>query len=265
MIPFEVLLSAMYLKGYEYINTLNIISDCIIVNQCDRNCVEEIINTGRKIKFISTTERGLSRSRNMAIANSEADICILCDNDVEYVESYNNIIINSFECNPEADIIVFFIKRNDMSQPYFPTNRFLNYITSCKVFSPEIAFRRKRILEKNIKFKIEFGAGSKYSMGEENMFLYDCLRAGLKIKYVPVMIAKLRKEQSTWFKGFTDKFFIDRGATFYGMSKILSIALILQYAIRKYNIYKYDMTMFKALKYMLIGRRLYMNEVNNKN
>lgn len=261
----EVLLSAMHLEDYKYINTLNITTDCVVVNQCNENGIQSIVDNRRNIKFISTTERGLSRSRNMAVDNADGDICILCDNDVEYVRGYEDIILDQFRDNQEYDIIIFFIDRklND-SKPYFHKSKKMGYISTLKVFSPEIAFRRKSLQDNNIKFKTDFGAGSQYSMGEENIFLYDCLKKGLKILYVPLQIASLRKEESTWFQGFAKKYFFDKGAVFYEMSNILSIPLILQFAIRKYKLYKDDMSLSNALKYMFEGRLHYLNTLKNR-
>ena len=109
MLSFEVLLSAMNLKDYKYIDSLNIKSDCVVVNQCNTDGKLEIQDAGRNIKFISSKERGLSRSRNMAIANAQSDICMLCDNDVEYVDNYKEIVISAFEKNPEAS--TFLVQR----------------------------------------------------------------------------------------------------------------------------------------------------------
>ena len=125
------------------------------------------------------------------------------------------------------------------------------------MFSPEIAFRKTSIEKSGVKFKEHFGAGSLYSMGEENIFLFDCLKKNLKIKYIPVQIAELREEESTWFKGYNEKFFRDFGAIYYEMSQTLSSLFIIQFVIRKYKLYKHEMTMFNALKYMFVGKQEY--------
>lgn len=101
MMRLEVLLSAMNLKDYHYIESLNITGNCVVINQCDQEG-EEIYEGGR-VRYVKTRERGLSKSRNMAIQKSRGDICILCDNDVEYVEDYEEKIIKAFEKHKEAD------------------------------------------------------------------------------------------------------------------------------------------------------------------
>lgn len=251
----QVLLSAMNLSDYRYIKELNITGDTVVINQCDREEQEVIREDGREVRFLCTKERGLSRSRNLAIQKADADVCILCDNDVVYEPGYDREILSRFEKYPDADILVFFIERPERQQPVFDHVKKMNYLSVMKIFSPEIAFRRKSV--ENLSFRECFGAGAEYAMGEENIFLYDALRSGLKILYVPVRIAKLKHTESTWFQGYTDKFFRDRGANYYAMTHRFYWLLILQFAIRKYEIYKKDNRMLHAISVMFRGKREY--------
>jgi glycosyltransferase involved in cell wall biosynthesis len=256
----NVLVSAMHLISWDYIETLNITTDTIIVNQCDSDSIESLEDSGRKIKFICSTERGLSRSRNMAIRKATSDICILCDNDVEYIPGYEKIIENKFETYRDADIVVFFIKRDATSKPYAKQDCKMNHKLALKVFSPEIAFRKKSLEEHNIIFNEEFGAGSTYMMGEENIFLYECFRKKLKIYYCPVEIAQLRYVESTWkINGRNEKFFKDKGACYYAMAPRISTFLNLQFVIRKRRLY--SMSPIVAFKYMEVGKSEYRKRV----
>ncbi len=259
----QVLLSAMHLQDESYLDTLHVVSDAVVVNQCDRTARRDIKRSVpggmQQVCYIESTQRGLSVSRNMAIRNAQADICILCDNDVEYVAGYEQMILSAFEENPEADLIVFYIRRKEKPQPNYPTKRWMNYLSVLKIFSPEIAFRRKSV--QGISFNESFGAGSgKYLMGEENIFLYDCLKAHKKILYMPLMIAELREEESTWFQGYDKAFFISRGANYAAMSKFFSPALIWQFALRKRKLYRDNMGMFAAIRWMQRGRREYLDK-----
>ena len=257
----EVLLSAMNLADESYLDTLHVTSDAVVIDQCDRTGRRDIERTvgGRKqhVRFIETTQRGLSKSRNMAIRNAQADICIFCDNDVEYEEGYEEKICNAFERHPEADLIVFYIRRPEKPVPNYDREKKMGYLSVLKIFSPEIAFRRSAI--RGISFHESFGAGSgKYLMGEENIFLYDCLKAKKRIVYVPEKIASLREEESTWFRGYDDAFFRSRGAGYAAMSKGFSHVLIWQFALRKQKQYKETMGMFRALRRMYEGRTRFL-------
>ena len=266
MKKFQVLLSILSMDDIDYIDSLNITGDAVVINQCDKTSEEEIIRrsvngSDQAVKYVKTTERGLSRSRNMAISKSDAEICMLCDNDVVYVDGYDEIIIKAFEERPDADIIVFYIKRKEKPVPNYSNERIMDYFSVLKIFSPEIAFRKNRI--DGIRFNEDFGAGSgKYIMGEENLFLYDALKAGKKIVYLPIQIAELKEVESSWFSEYNEKFFISRGANYAAMSKTYSHILIWQFAIRKTSLYKDKVTIKNALKYMYKGRKEYLESLH---
>lgn len=258
----QVLLSVLNMDSLDYIDSLKITGDAVVINQCDDTSEERIIRrsvngSDQAVKYVKTRDRGLSKSRNMAIHEAEADICILCDNDVVYVDNYEELILAEFEKRPDADIIVFYIKRKEKPVPNYASERKMDYLSVLKIFSPEIAFRRERISD--ISFDEDFGAGSgKYIMGEENIFLYDALKKGKHIYYVPVKIAELKEVESTWFSDYDERFFLSRGANYAAMSAFWSHALILQFAIRKKSLYSEKLTTIKAIKCMYAGRREYL-------
>ena len=72
----------MYEKDKEIIKRSNIQSNCVIINQCNEDKKEELkIENNKTCLWINSKERGLSRSRNMAIQNSDTDVCLIADND----------------------------------------------------------------------------------------------------------------------------------------------------------------------------------------
>lgn len=251
----DLLLSAMYLEHTSDIDHLNISGNCILINQCDKESViSEKKENGSVFTMINTKERGLCKSRNMAIALSSADICKISDNDVLYCDDYEKIILDSFQKYQNADVIVFFVKRKERMEPFFQKPQYMNYLTTLKACSVEIAFRREAVA--TIHFHESFGAGSgNYMMGEENIFLYDCLKKGLNILYLPIQIAELVDVESTWNTGFHENFFFSRGANYYAMSHAWSHLLIWQYAVRKIKEYKGQISTWNALKSMYRGRK----------
>jgi len=255
----QVLVSTMYQKDYSLLEKMNINSDAIVINQCDEISNDEIQHSGRKVKWFNVSERGLSKSRNMALEHATGNICVLADDDLEYIENYSDLIIEQFNLHPEADIITFQIEGIEKKfKNYHKKSKKLNYLTSMKISSVEIAFRLEKIKKSDIKFDEEFGAGSKYIMGEENLFLANCIKNGLKIVYVPLKIADLHVCESTWFNGYNKDYFISKGAVFTAMSKSLSLLYIFQFALRKYNLYKKETSLLNAVKYMLRGRIEYL-------
>lgn len=106
----EVIISAMHQKDLSIIDATHIQSDALLINQCDEDSYVEENREYGKIRCISTIERGLSRSRNMAISNAIGDYCLICDDDELLYSGYVEKIIDAFEQHQDADIICFKIK-----------------------------------------------------------------------------------------------------------------------------------------------------------
>lgn len=261
----EILISTMNQKNYELIDKMNIKSHAIVINQTKNKLKNSIKN--KNIKWVDIDEKGLSKSRNKALSLSTKDILVIADDDLIYVDNYINIIEEAFKKNNEADVIVFQVEGiNQPFKNYSSKEKRINYLSSMKVSSVEIAFRRDSVLKNAISFNENFGSGAKYIMGEENLFLFDCLKKGLTIYYVPVKIADLFIGNSSWFKGYNDKYFISRGANYAAMSKYISLLLIIQFSIRKFKLYKNEMSFIKSVSFMLRGRKEYLRKerINEK-
>lgn len=231
----EVLLSAMNLQNMDIAEKSNIHSDCIIINQCDKiGCCSEKKEYGI-VRMIYTTERGLSKSRNMALANSKADICVLCDDDVIYVNNYDVIIKNAFKEIPDADLIVFNINSINTDvreqETYFKKIRRIPWY---KMYSSvHIAFKRNSIVNNNLKFDERFGAGSGiYSMAEDSLFFAKVHQCGLKAYVYPAVIADLYTDKSSWFLGYNQKYFFDVGAFLQAAFPKLKYILSFYYPVR---------------------------------
>ena len=71
---------------------------------------------------------------------------------------------------------------------------------------------RKGAIDKScLAFSTLYGGGAKFSSGEDSLFIRDAMRKGLKMYTCPLVIAEVKQEESSWFKGYNDKFFIDKG------------------------------------------------------
>lgn len=259
----EVLLSTMNLKDIEEVRKLiekmNIKTKILIINQ-----ITEDISIWEyeddKIRIYSYKEKGLSKSRNKAIGKLNKDIGIIADDDIIYENNYEEIIKKAYQEYKDADIIAFYVY-SDNKQRKIRKQRThkVNFLTAMRIKSIQITFKEKFIKESNVRFKEEFGAGSKYFLGEENIFLYQCLKNKKKIYYVDKKIGNATFDNSTWFKGFTKDFFFSEGTAFYAISKKFYKILILQYAIRKRKEYKNNMSIKNAIKYMVEGANEYKN------
>jgi glycosyltransferase involved in cell wall biosynthesis len=255
----------MHQTDFCLVKKMNINSDAIIVNQCDKNEYFEIRNINNTVRMFSVIDRGLSKSRNFAIDNSEADICVLADDDLRYYDDYKINIIKGFEKYPDADIIAFEVPSTNEQRPTSKLKEGrVNFLSSMKISSYQITFKRKSFKKNDIRFNELFGAGSRYSSGEENILLTKSIKKGLKVYFINTQIATVSHNESTWFNGFDEKLFRTKGAMFYEMNNTLSLFLILQFAIRKCIMYRDVMTFGEAVNKMLEGRGEYKNLFYNR-
>ena len=245
----EVLLSCMNQKDWRIAEKSGITGSALIINQCPDAKEEGLPDTFQtfsdRVRMITTTERGLSRSRNMAVLHSAADVCLFCDDDESFIDGYEEIILQAFRSLPQADIIAFNVegKQTRLSDKI----QKLGFTGCLKLASYQIAFRREAIVKKRLFFDVHMGAGSGNGCGEENKFLLDCRKAGLSIYYVPETIAKLRPQTSTWFFGFNRDFFYQRGAaTRHMMGLWLSCFYGCYYIAAKWKEYRTGITPFQA-------------------
>lgn len=254
----EVLVATMNRKSKDQlIKKMNIKGNALVINQVTKDEIELVNEKEAAQKIYSFREKGLSKSRNKAIQNASSDICVIADDDLTYLDNYEQIISEAYDKYKDADIIAFYVESKTEDRPTtMQKEGKVGFLNSMKISSFQITFKRASIIKKNISFDTNFGAGSgKYTMGEENIFLFDCLKKGLKIYFVPQTIATVKHEDSTWYNGFNKELLVSKGAMFYRMSNIFSDILILQFAVRKYKYYKNNMGFIQALRYMFKGRK----------
>ena len=238
----DILMSCMHQKDDEIIRRSRITGSAVVINQCDR---EETVQYG-PVRMISTTRRGLTKSRNMAIAESCADVCLLCDDDEVFVPGYEQKILAAYESLPQADLIIF--RMTNYPCPFGDEVRRLKFPQTMHVAAWQISFRREKLLASGVRFDELLGAGSGNGAEEELKFLLDCQRAGLRIWYAPVSIATVAQEASTWFDGFNEKFFYARGATTrYILGAPLAAAYGVYYVAKKRAMYRDNLTPAQAL------------------
>ncbi len=224
-----VLLSCMHQKDISIVERSNIQTDAVIVNQCDQDKIEKFSFINKKgkechVKFIYTTERGLSKSRNMAIRNCEADVCLLADDDECFSDDYEDIVLSAYKKRPDAGVIAFSLIRKDLKKgKFYPREeKKLGFKQIFSTTSVQLSFKRSN----NIYFDEKMGSGTGNGGGEENKFLFDVRRKKIAMWYNPSIIATINPGESTWFKGYNENFFKNHG---WASRRSLGVCLSLLY------------------------------------
>ncbi|MGP2569368.1 glycosyltransferase [Ornithobacterium rhinotracheale] len=149
------------------------------------------------VKIIPSTERGLTKSRNLAIKNLTSDIGIIADDDVNYTNEQIDNIKNSHLKN-EAEIILFKINCGENLEYKKYSKKRVAFTHKSKphyVSSIEITFKRDKI-KNSLAFDERFGLGSIYPGGEEEIFIHDALMQKLTVLFIPIKIVQHPLESS---------------------------------------------------------------------
>lgn len=248
----EVLLSIMNLNKTD-LDKMNIVSYCVVINQTSEKKYEKYKN----FKIYSYRERGISNSRNRALEHSGGDILLFCDDDIVYNDNYESIILDEFKNNKKADMILFNFDSPNRFQKKNTKNKRLHIFNSLKYGTFNIAVKKESLDKHNIKFNSLFGTKEHYNSGEDTLFIVECLKKKMKLYSSTQTIGTVYHESSSWFKGYNEKYFFDKGALFCAISKPLRHLLFLQYLIRHKEVLT-DIKFIQAYKFMINGANSYL-------
>ena len=253
----EVLISALGKDAQALASGMNLECDAVLVDQGSRDDRYEFnTSEGHTVRTIESVERGIGRSRNLALEEARGRIVLFSDDDIVYSEGYAESILKAFEAHPEADIIMFNVNVSEDRKTYridkeirvhkWSVGRYPAYAAAARLDS----IRRAKV-----RFSLLFGGGARYSNGEDSLFFMDCLRAGLKVIAVPVTIGSEIPRESTWFHGFNDKFFLDRGVLYSFLYGNAAGIWALRFVLAKRRTYAGQMKRSDAYKLMCRGMK----------
>lgn len=211
----EVLVATTNQKDLSKYNEMNINSNVVFANQSNINNYEQVEINENLVRVITTKHRGVGKNRNLAMMYSNAEIILYADDDMNYVENYQEGIINAFEELKDADIIIFscnIMKNKEIVRRANNRTKKITLFNSLKYGACVIAARRASIVKKNIWFSQLFGGGTIYGSGEDSLFLKECFEKGLKVYTHEFNIGNCNQDTSSWFNGYDEKFFYDKGA-----------------------------------------------------
>ena len=244
-----------------FVNNNSHSNSVLIINQTE-NSNFSCPSTG-KIKLINKNEIGLSKSRNLAIHSSTADICLVADDDIVYVKDFDKIMISAKKNN--ADIITFMMKDFDGKLfKQYPKKKLHDKKTLSSVNSVVIAFKRDSIISNNIKFDNNFGLGSIFQTADEYVFLRDAMNSNLNIIFQNEVILSHDIISSGKDAG-SDRVLFAKGALFYKYYNFFSFFKLLHYVYLMF-IFKYISITEVIPKYLTGLRGIFQYiKVNNEN
>lgn len=213
----QLLISAMHADPAALVRRMRIDSDAILIDQTDRFAYEELPCGDYCIKCYHMNERGVGLSRNNALLRADGDLCLFSDEDIVYEDGYRERVLAAFAQYPQADLLLFNIDVCPERRTYHIERFGRVHQYNCGRYPTySIAARTGRLHAAGVTFSLLFGGGARYSNGEDSLFLRDCLARGLRIYRIPVTLGREEAEgRSTWFSGYHEKFFRDRGVLYH--------------------------------------------------
>jgi len=258
----EVLLATMFFENEaeNYLDEMNAQTDMVIGNQCDRTEDREFTHNGHKIKLLSRNERGVGKNRNTCLFNSDADVVIFADNDVKYYDGAAKKVEEYYNSHPDADVVIFNFRKQRGDEEIYDSNKKNKKAKrrdATKFGAPSVTARRESLLKSRISFSLMFGGGTKYSCGEDTLFLIDCYRNNLNVYLCDETLGTIIARESTWFTGITEKYVYDKGILFRAICPRMYRLAIYYHVFKHKKLYAQYGSVGKTLKLMLKGAKDY--------
>ncbi|WP_164998643.1 glycosyltransferase family A protein [Flavobacterium sp. 140616W15] len=185
----------------------------LIINQSES---EILVSEYDSVRVINSNERGLSKSRNLALDNAIGKILVIADDDIVYQEGFTSKIMNAYNKFPQATVIIFSVinSNRDLIKKYPSSSKVnLNIFDILNVSSIEMTLNKAIVDASNIRFDESFGLGGTFEMGEEAVFLSDLKEIHQQLVFDSQIIVMHESQTSSEKKNITDKYYI-QGALF---------------------------------------------------
>ncbi|MCR4617896.1 MAG: glycosyltransferase family 2 protein [Lachnospiraceae bacterium] len=240
---------------------MNIGSDAIIVNQKSEYKTEIFNHNGYLIKALSMDEKGVGLSRTTALQRATADIVLFADEDIVYEDGYEQMVLDEFEKYPDADMILFNVNVCEERRTYWNESAHRVHRWNCGRYPAySIAARRKKLHELGITYHLWFGGGGIFSNGEDSLFLNESLKKGMKLMAVPTCIGEEKPREngqlSTWFNGYDEKYFYDRGVLYHYLYGSLAPIMTFRFLMKNKNTMCKTIPVKRAKMLMRMGAKM---------
>lgn len=231
----QVLAVTMHRADLSIAQQMNIRCDAVVANQADREETVTCDTPHGQWRMITTATRGVGRNRNIGLAAADGDILLLSDDDVIYRDSMPAEVTKAFAEHPEADVLIFgmdMVRDGEVFETRQEAFHRIRIWNAMKYGTYRIALRREALERTGIRFHESFGGGCPFSAGEDSLFIKSCLDNDLRLYAHPYVLGTCCKDRSSWFVGYNEKYFYDKGVLVRHLFPHTAYLMALYFAIR---------------------------------
>ena len=174
-----------------------------------------------------------------------------------YYDHYVELIQQAFERIPDADVIIFNVDSMHGHSAKKKNGKIkrVRWYNCMSYGAIRLCVKREPIQKNKILFNTNFGGGTKFSSGEDSLFIADLLRHHLKIYSYPEFIGIVDDDisKSSWFKGYDKKYYYDKGVFYKTLSSKFAYLLGIQDLIRHPSYKENNLTFMQAYQLLKKG------------
>lgn len=199
----EILVSTMDRENLDFLepmfpfthfSNLNV----LIVNQTTEG--KELLSSYNNIRVVNSFEKGLSKSRNLAVVNAKHKIGIVADDDLVFLEGFDEKVTKGFNHFPDATAIKFitvsFEGRPFRKYPEMPLSE-LSDLQLLNSSSVEMVFNVEKLRSSGKRFNENFGLGAFFPLGEEPILLNELHHSGWQVSHFPETIVSHSEDNNS--------------------------------------------------------------------
>jgi hypothetical protein len=156
---------------------------------CVQGEVPEGYRTPPGARLVRVPGRGVARSRNAAIDAARGRYLLFCDDDVRVDVAGARTVIAELDRRGAALALGRGMGEDGaLRKAYPPDVRRLTLFNSAKAATYEMLVDVDQVRSAGVRFDERFGAGAELYLGDEYIFIADCLRAGLRGYAIPSVL-----------------------------------------------------------------------------
>lgn len=200
---------------------LKINSDVVFANQSKNNQTIEFVENGHLVTVINSDTVGVSKNRNILLDHvpKYGDIFLCIDDDCVLCDHYEDIVTSFFEkYKPEYVLFNGLVPYEGNRKVHSKkTKKVRNFFDISYAGGPGFAFSQNSVHKHDFRYNERVGYPNYIFAGEDTLMYLSIVRSRCIFYRSSDVIFSVeidKEDNSAYFKGFNDQFFITKGAIY---------------------------------------------------